>query len=190
MLNKKGFTLIELLAVIVIIALLAAIVIPVGQNVYKDSQEKSEDLFIKSLNSIIEDYYALYGNQLNFSTNEVGSISKGLRRSDGTVNYVEKLVYKADGISFEDSIIQKNLISENKLVNPNGNKSCSINTIINFYKDEDGKFYYNYDLSGSNGCAPDFGKVNNIVGYSTNVTTYPTCSDPLEDGPVCIYQVL
>lgn len=60
--GKKGFTLIELLIVVIILAVLAAIVIPQFSSSTKDAQESALDTTLTEMRNAIELYYHQHGS--------------------------------------------------------------------------------------------------------------------------------
>jgi general secretion pathway protein G len=60
--GKRGFTLIELLIVVIILAVLAAIVIPQFSSSTKDAQESALDTNLTEMRNAVELYYHQHGS--------------------------------------------------------------------------------------------------------------------------------
>lgn len=142
--NKKGFTLIELIAVIILLSLILVIAVPNLIDTYRQSKLKSEEMFLKQLTKSIESYVSLEASSFiyeeSFPANK--TLTKKIYNRD-TQKYEEQettlpvTVYKSSNKSIKD-VIEKKIIEENDYINPgNKNKKCSINNIIEIYRDSD-----------------------------------------------------
>ncbi len=60
--RNKGFTLVELLIVVIILAILAAIVVPQFSNTTRDAQVAALDSNLASIRSVIDLYYQQHGS--------------------------------------------------------------------------------------------------------------------------------
>lgn len=67
---KKGFTLVELLAVIVILGIIAAITMPIVDNVLKNSRQKAYDEQVNFILKQAEAWAATHDNRIQ-SDNEI-----------------------------------------------------------------------------------------------------------------------
>lgn len=138
--NRKGFTLIEVLAVIVILAILLVFTAPYIITTYEDSKLKSEEIFLERLSQSIDSYVKLYSSDSSEMTfSEDGRAGKKHNSTEtgneGETSY-QVDIYKSE-VSVK-KIIDKNIITENKYINP-GNKEVSCNQYakIEIYKDSD-----------------------------------------------------
>lgn len=68
--KKSGFTLIELIAVLVMIGLLIAVVVPNVSNLMKDQNEKKYVMYYKLVNNAVEQYFDTRRDDLGGNENE------------------------------------------------------------------------------------------------------------------------
>ncbi len=90
--NKKGFTLVELLVVVIILAVLAAIVIPQLRSSSQDAKLSALDTDLGSLRSSIELYY----HQHNSVYPGVMKQHKGVGHTTTEDAFVKQLTYCSD----------------------------------------------------------------------------------------------
>lgn len=64
--NNKGFTLVELLGVLIVLAVLAAITIPLVGEYIESSREKSYNLEIQTIKKAAQEYYTKYSGRIRF----------------------------------------------------------------------------------------------------------------------------
>ncbi len=134
-LNNKGFTLVEVIAVVAILGIIVAIVIPSVFGYFDTSKDSSEEIFMGEMESIIESYIALEGRKLNFS-----GWGRKYEKCDplaGDSSCVEVSVYKSsDVITFYD-LIDNGLVKASDIINPKNKEQCNLNTRITIYRDTD-----------------------------------------------------
>ena len=157
--SRKGFTLVELLAVIVVLALVLTIAIPTSIEAYKKAKLKTEDVFVKRLSEVIDDYTSLASQDM-LDTKLTSSIyepektfKKNVNIGEQNKNYkVYKLKKTGDEPITVGDLISNGLLFEAKYVNPNNkNEKCSPNAIIEIYKDSDAVYCHKIKAS-SLGC--------------------------------------
>jgi prepilin-type N-terminal cleavage/methylation domain-containing protein len=83
--RRGGFTLIEVLIVVVIMAVLAATIIPQFSTSTKDARESSQKFNLQSLRTQIELYKVQHGGSLPTGTNNLEQLTKATN-STGTVS--------------------------------------------------------------------------------------------------------
>lgn len=145
MLDKKGFTLVELLAVVSIIGVLLAIIIPVSINAYESSKTKTEAIFIERINKLIDDYIALSASDFNLNKSTYNIVRKCNLSTDTECEEV-KAYRVSDNITF-NNIVETGLIDENDFINPKNGQKCNLNSAIEIFQDEDKVNYFRYDLA-------------------------------------------
>lgn len=170
--NNKGFTLVELIATIVILALIMGICFAFALSAFGDAKEKTEDVFVDTIEDAMDIYLSSDGKELNFST----KCNNLLEKKSGNVE-----VYKAT-VKFLDVINSKyRPITQNDLVNP-ANKDVDCNNAnnisVNIYRDSDYVYYYSINKN-SFGCLLN---VNEDDGYSSLISNLPGDEVLLEDG--------
>ena len=130
--NKKGFTLIELLAVIVVLGLVLVVTIPTIGDSYRKSKLKSEEIFVKRLSEIIDEYIKLNSDELNDFEKIEDSYTKESQDKEVTVWKTTKTI---------KNIIDSGLLKSSDYVNAgNKDKKCNSNAQIEVYKDSDGVY--------------------------------------------------
>ena len=139
--NRKGFTLIELLAVIVILGIIAVMVVPAVISYYEESKIKSEEIFIKRLTQVIDDYLSVNSSSIEFSTK-----GEEITKWDGdTSNCSVVTVYEnSDVITLAN--LMPTFIGENDLINPNGKNKCNKNTRVSFFRDTNMRYCFKVTL--------------------------------------------
>ena len=118
--NNKGFTLVELLATIIILGLITGISVMSYISYLNNAKSKTEEVFKKNISDYIDAFITLNTNKLTDDT-LVG-------------NNVYSQKYNKHSITFQD-IIDNNIITTNNLKNSVNKKTCSINTNITIYRD-------------------------------------------------------
>lgn len=155
--NKKGFTLVELLATLLILAIIVGIVLISTLSGLDKAKDKTEDVFVKTIEDALDVYLDSDARNLNFTSQCANGINKSHK--------VGVKVYKAT-ITFNDVINSSyKPISASDMHNPaNKNKSnynCKTNVVVNIYRDEDFIYYYAVDKSAFN-CLNGTGMITNL----------------------------
>lgn len=172
--NRKGFTLVELLATLVILAIVAGLSVYSIGNIFSDTKEKSEDVFVGTIKDALDMYISSDAKELEFST----VCSNKLNKTFGS-----RAVYKKV-ITFSDVInSQYKPIATSDLVNP-ANKDVLCNNAsdidVTIYRDEDYVYYYSVAKS-------EFGCLLNIPAATSIATGEEDLSiiTNLPEGFVC-----
>ena len=159
--NQKGFSLIELIATIVILGIIASITIFVVSSSFTKTKEKTEDVFIKTLEDALNIYIdSKDAKKLTFNT-EVCTVNKRFNSSK---------IYQSNSLTFGYVIDPANneytpLVAE-EFVNPankdkTGAKECNLNSTVYIYRDEEEIYYYLVKKSDL--------ECLNTTGYITNL---------------------
>ena len=137
-LNNKGFTLVEVISVILIIAILAGFVIPSVFGYFDTSKEKSEEIFVKEMARVIENYVALNGRNISYDMANPIAVEKcdPLLGDSSCVNVNAYRNETTNKITFND-LISEGLIQDGDIINPKTNMECSLDTEIVVYRDDD-----------------------------------------------------
>ena len=138
--NNKGFTLIELLAVIAILALVTTVTIVSVISYFGTATDKAEEVFVRELSNIIEDYIGLKANTFNFTKNDSITCSK-----------VSCPIYVASNAFKLEDLVTEELTTQNDLINPKTSTSCDVNSLITVYRSSN----YVYCFKASLDCYVD-----------------------------------
>lgn len=157
--NEKGFTLVELLATLVILGIVVGITI-VGINInYRETKQKTEEIFVSTLEDALKIYLDSNAKSLTFGANSVCDLHK----THGIVK-----LYRAVDILTFNSVIGSDYspILASDMVNPankdDENYQCNVDASVSIYRDSDYVYYYKVSRNGLT-C------LNNKVGYITNL---------------------
>lgn len=143
--NNKGFTLIEVIAVVLMLAIIVAIVLPSVFGYLDTSKDRSEEIFVGEMERIIGEYIALEGRNMTFDTNN-GKKREKCDPMEGDSSCVEVIVYKnKDKVTFND-LTNSGLIKITDIINPKNGMQCSPSTEIIVYRDEDYVYCYETKL--------------------------------------------
>ena len=153
--NRKGFTLVELLATLVILGIILGIAIISVTSSFRNAKDKTEDVFVGTLEDAMDIYLDSDARKLTFSTTKTCTINK----TRGSVN-----VYKSTNTSTFKDIINSTYspLADQDLVNPANEKvTCNINASVEIYRDDD--YVYYYKVSKDNfGCLKNGGYITNL----------------------------
>ena len=135
-LDNKGFTLIEVIAVVAILGIIVAIVLPSVFGYFDTSKDRSEEIFMGEMERIIDNYVSLEGRNKEFDTNNGKKLEKcdplEVNNSCTVVN-VYKNIQK---ITFND-LVNSGLVKASDIINPKNEEQCSLDTEIIVYRDDD-----------------------------------------------------
>ena len=150
--NNKGFTLIELLATIVILGIVMGIASYGVISVINKSKLKSEKVFVDKIETAIQGYLSVYGQQLSPNNLRPSSkIFEKCRKINGTNQCNEKTFQELEDKSLIDiTKVDIKTINKSDLINPKSKKNCVENDkdpTIRIFKDSDYVYYYYLDLS-------------------------------------------
>ena len=153
--NKKGFTLVELLATLVILGIVVGITIVSVTSSFRNAKDKTENVFVGTLEDALDIYLDSDARKLGFSTTKTCTLNK----TRGSVN-----VYKStNALTFKDIINSSySSLVEQDLVNPANEKvACNSNVSVEIYRDDD--YVYYYKVSKDNfGCLKNGGYITNL----------------------------
>lgn len=155
--NRKGFTLVELLATILILAIVSGLAVYSIGNIFDETKEKSEDVFVGTIKDAMEMYLtSSNAKRLNYSTQCANTLNKSYNSN--------VKVYKVN-TNFNAVITSEyKPLTQNDLVNP-ANKDVSCNSAssidISVYRDEDYVYYYSVEKSEF-GCLKGTGVISNL----------------------------
>ena len=155
--NRKGFTLVELLATLVILAIVAGLSVYSIGNIFSDTKEKSEDVFVGTIKDAMEIYLtSSNAKRLNYSTQCTNTLNKSYNSN--------VKVYKV--VTNFNAVITSEFkpITQKDLVNP-ANKDVLCNNAsdidVTIYRDEDYVYYYSVAKSEF-GCLKGTGVISNL----------------------------
>ncbi len=129
--NNKGFTLVELLATIIILGLVTGISVMSYTSYLNNAKSKTEEVFKNNVSDYIDAF---------ISTNTSKLTDDALA---GNNVYTQK--YNNHSITFQD-IIDDNIIIPSNLMNSANKKTCSTNTNITIYRDNNYVYCYIVEL--------------------------------------------
>ena len=129
--NNKGFTLVELLATVIILSLITGIGIVSYTSYLKNTKSKTEEVFKNNVSDYIDAFISANTNKLTDDTLVGNNV------------YTQK--YDDHSITFQD-IIDDNIIIPGDLMNSANKKTCSINTNITIYRDNNYVYCYIVEL--------------------------------------------
>ena len=163
--NEKGFTLVELLATLVILGIVVGITI-VGLNInYRETKQKTEEIFVSTLEDALKIYLDSNAKSLTFGANSVCDLHK----THGTVKLYKALVGVGVSNLTIDGVINSEYVplTANDMKNPANKDSsdkyeCSVNAHVDIYRDEDLVYYYRVKRK-------DLKCLKNEEGYITNL---------------------
>lgn len=156
--NKKGFTLVELLATLVILAIVVGITVTSLSGNFKGTKEKTEGVFVKTIEDALNMYLDTDARKLKFSTSPVCTINK---------THGARKVYKTtNNLTFQNVIDSTyHPITIKELVNPankdNNKYQCVSTGVLNIYRDEDYVYYYKITKSSFK-CLNNSGNITNL----------------------------
>ena len=141
--NRNGFTLVELLATLVILGIVVGLVTVSVTGTFKSAKEKTEEVFIETLEDALEVYINSDAKNLTFSTSEDYCT---INKTHGQIK-----VYKANGSRTFSAVVNSSFspLDASDVKNPaNEKKACKIDNSaypLNIYRDEDFVYYYEID---------------------------------------------
>jgi len=152
--NKKGFTLVELIATIALLGIVMGIAIYAASGGFSEAKNKTEDVFIKTLQDALNIYTDSDAKRLSFATSSTCSIEKRF----GNVN-----VYKNSTAITFNNVINSDYapLSEAEMVNPANETKCNLNAPVSIYRDDDYVYYYRVNKSDL-GCLTGEGYITNL----------------------------
>ena len=157
--NRKGFTLVELLATLIILAVVVGIVLISTSGGFGKGKERTEDIFVKTIEDALDIYLDSDAKNKNFSTTPICTIDKTHRKG---VN-----IYRStDSLTFDDVINSTyQPIAESDMHNPankgKDNYLCNTDGTLYIYRDDDYVYYYKIDKS-TFGCLNKEGVIKNL----------------------------
>lgn len=160
--EKKGFTLIEIMAVIVVLGLLIAIIVPVVSNLLKDSEDTLSDEQISMIVNASKKYMIEHSELLP-------------EMSDGSKTFV-----------YIDDLINSGVIDNDKVIDPKTKEELNGCVVVN-YNDSFNQYEYNYSDS-ENDCLitvtfdPEGGSVEESSKQVRYNSTYGELPTPTREG--------
>lgn len=153
--NNHGFTLVELLATLVVLGIITGLTIVGISSNLKKTKEKTEDVFVKTLEDAIEIYLDSDAKKLTFTKNDSCTFNK-------THGKVE--LYMADAVTFANIMNSSyKPLGDTDYVNPANEKvACNKGALVSIYRDSDYVYYYKVDRNS-------FSCLLNNSGYITNL---------------------
>ena len=160
--EKKGFTLIEIMAVMVVLGLLIAIIVPVVNNLLKDSEDTLHDEQIDLVVKASQKYMVEHSELLP-------------EMSDGSKTFI-----------YIDDLINNGVIDNDKVINPKSKEELNGCVVVR-YNDSFNQYEYNYSDS-PNDCLitvtfdPEGGSVEESSKQVRYNSTYGELPTPTREG--------
>ena len=161
--KKNGFTMVELLATLVILGIVITIVIITVSNSFGNAKNKTEEVFIKTIEDAMTIYLDSDARKLNYSV-----VAGELRKSRGTVKIYKGNKVDGGTLTFNDVINSEyRPINVVDLVNPANEKvQCFEGTPadipIAIYRDSDYVYYYKIEKEAVNCLLSKEGTITNL----------------------------
>ena len=138
--NKRGFTLVELIATIAILGIVMSIAIFAANGGFSEAKNKTEDIFVKTLEDALNIYTDSDAKRLNFNTSSsVCTIEK---------RFGDSKVYKVTNSVTFNNVINSDYtpLTADEVVNPANEKvTCNLSAPVTIYRDDDYVYYYFFD---------------------------------------------
>jgi len=135
--NQKGFTLVELLTTIVILSIVVGITIIGVNGGFSTAKDKTEEIFIKTLEDALNIYIDSDAKKLSFTTSSsICTLQKRFGKS--------KVYGITSSITLNDIINSEYIpLVKEEVVNPaNEEVACNLNAPVSIYHDDDYVYYY------------------------------------------------
>lgn len=160
--KKNGFTLIELLATLVVLGLVVGITVASVSSVAKNAKDKTEKVFVETINDAIEVYLSSDAKNLVYST----------ERCRIQTRLGESIIYETGSNITFSNIINSSYhpLTESEFKNPkNKTKTCKTSASIRIFRDSEYVYYYYY--KGSNlGCLETETGIYSTLPESCNIS--------------------
>ena len=161
--NRRGFTLVELLATLIIIGVVVSVTIVSVNYNYKTSRDRTEDVFVKTIENAIKIY--IESDVLKFGSSDYNHLCS-FTKTIGTETQTSELYVVNKNLTFNNVINSTyKPILKSELVNPankgKSNYECNSTGTLKIYRDSEYVYYYKISKASFN-CLNKTGNISNL----------------------------